>query len=65
VPPADKHRTVPPLAGNDSPPYPFPAAIASAGRLFFAGEHCSTDQAWIQGSLISSLRNVLWILTSP
>ncbi|NLR91896.1 flavin monoamine oxidase family protein [Flammeovirga agarivorans] len=32
------------------------------GRLFFAGEHCSTDQAWIQGSLISSLRETQNIL---
>lgn len=28
------------------------------GRLFFAGEHCSLDQAWIQGALIASLEAV-------
>lgn len=33
-------------------------AIQPDGRLFFAGEHCSTDQAWIQGALISSMRAV-------
>jgi monoamine oxidase len=27
----------------------------SEGRVYFAGEHCSTDQAWIQGALIASL----------
>jgi monoamine oxidase len=44
----------------------YPAAIAPApgGRLWFAGEHCSTDQAWIQGALISSLRGVLGVLQS-
>jgi monoamine oxidase len=30
----------------------------SEGRVFFAGEHCSTDQAWIQGALIASLEAV-------
>ena len=39
------------------------AAIALEGRLFFAGEHCSTDQAWIQGALISSMRSVLDIVS--
>lgn len=39
------------------------AAIALEGRLFFAGEHCSTDQAWIQGALISSMRSVLNIVS--
>jgi monoamine oxidase len=33
-------------------------AIRPEGRVFFAGEHCSTDQAWIQGALIASLRAV-------
>lgn len=42
----------------------YPAAIAPEGRLFFAGEHCSTDQGWIQGALIASLRAVLQILQS-
>lgn len=36
----------------------FPDARTTEGRLFFAGEHCSTDQAWIQGSLISTLQAV-------
>lgn len=36
----------------------FGAAVAPEGPLYFAGEHCSTDQAWIQGALISSLRAV-------
>lgn len=39
-------------------------AIQSENRLHFAGEHCSTDQAWIQGSMISSLRSVLEIVSS-
>lgn len=34
------------------------AAGKPEGRLFFAGEHCSLDQAWIQGALISSLQAV-------
>lgn len=40
----------------------FPDAIKPEGRLFFAGEHCSTDQAWIQGSMISSLQAVYDII---
>lgn len=28
-------------------------------RVFFAGEHCSAEQAWIQGALISAFRAVL------
>ncbi len=40
----------------------YQSAIAPEGRMFFAGEHCSTDQAWIQGALISSLRAVLEIV---
>ncbi|HEY0783674.1 MAG TPA: NAD(P)/FAD-dependent oxidoreductase [Thermoanaerobaculia bacterium] len=36
----------------------YPAAIRPEGRVFFAGEHCSTDQGWIQGALIASLRAV-------
>ena len=31
---------------------------APEGRVFFAGEHCSLDQAWIQGALIASLEAV-------
>jgi monoamine oxidase len=40
----------------------FPLAREPEGRLFFAGEHCSTDQAWIQGSLISTLEALEQIL---
>ena len=32
--------------------------IKPEGNLFFAGEHCSLDQGWIQGAIISSLRAV-------
>lgn len=39
-------------------------AIRPEGRLFFAGEHCSTDPAWIQGALIASLRAVDEIVTA-
>ena len=28
-------------------------------RVFFAGEHCSAEQAWIQGALVSALQAVL------
>jgi len=42
----------------------YPAAIRPEGRLFFAGEHCSTDQGWIQGALIASLRAVLQIAST-
>ena len=38
-------------------------AISPEGRCFFAGEHCSTDNGWIQGSLISALRSVLDIVS--
>ncbi|WP_339694981.1 NAD(P)/FAD-dependent oxidoreductase [uncultured Roseivirga sp.] len=33
-------------------------AISSEGNLFFAGEHCSLDNGWIQGAIISSLKAV-------
>ncbi len=36
----------------------YPAAIRAEGRLHFAGEHCSLDQGWIQGALMSALRAV-------
>lgn len=32
--------------------------IQPEGNLFFAGEHCSVDHAWIQGAINSSLRAV-------
>jgi monoamine oxidase len=34
------------------------AACQSEGDFHFAGEHCSTDQAWIQGAAMSALRAV-------
>lgn len=34
------------------------AAIRPEGRLHFAGEHCSLDQAWIQGAVMSGIRTV-------
>jgi monoamine oxidase len=43
----------------------YPDAIRPDGRLYFAGEHCSTDQGWIQGALIASLRAVLQIVSTP
>lgn len=33
-------------------------AIRPEGGLHFAGEHCSLDQGWIQGALVSGLRAV-------
>lgn len=32
--------------------------ISPEGNLFFAGEHCSLDQGWIQGAIISALRTI-------
>ncbi|MGK7953550.1 MAG: flavin monoamine oxidase family protein [Xenococcaceae cyanobacterium] len=32
--------------------------ISPEGNLFFAGEHCSLDQGWIQGAIISALRAI-------
>ena len=40
-------------------------AIRPEGRLFFAGEHCSLDQAWIQGALISALRAAEEVIQTP
>jgi monoamine oxidase len=37
-------------------------AIRSEGKVHFAGEHCSQDQGWIQGALISALRSVEAVL---
>jgi monoamine oxidase len=39
-------------------------AIRSEGHLHFAGEHCSLDQGWIQGALISGLRAVEGVVSS-
>lgn len=33
-------------------------AIRPQGNIHFAGEHCSLDQAWIQGAVMSALRVV-------
>lgn len=33
-------------------------AISQEGNLFFAGEHCSLDNGWIQGAIISALKAV-------
>ncbi len=38
------------------------SAVQPEGSFHFAGEHCSTDQAWIQGAAISALRAVEEIL---
>lgn len=38
-------------------------AIKAEGRLYFAGEHCSLDQAWIQGAIRSALTAVEAIVT--
>jgi monoamine oxidase len=38
--------------------YYYHAAIAPEGNLHFAGEHCSLDQAWIQGAIKSALRAI-------
>ena len=40
------------------------AAIRPEGKLHFAGEHCSVDQAWIQGAAMSGLRTVEEIVNS-
>lgn len=39
--------------------------IKSEGRLYFAGEHCSLDQAWIQGAVDSAWRAVGEIAARP
>jgi len=38
-------------------------AVQTEGAVHFAGEHCSTDQAWIQGAIMSGLRAVEEIVT--
>jgi monoamine oxidase len=43
----------------------YQAAIRPENSVYFAGEHCSTDQAWIQGALISALRAVEQIVSAP
>jgi monoamine oxidase len=44
-------------------PQYYEGAIAPNGRVYFAGEHCSTDNGWIQGALIAALRAVLEIVS--
>lgn len=39
-------------------------AIQPEGRLHFAGEHCSLDQGWQQGAIISGLRAVEEIVSA-
>jgi len=39
--------------------------IKPEGNLFFAGEHCSLDNGWIQGAIISSLRAVENLVERP
>jgi monoamine oxidase len=36
----------------------FHSATQSEGRLHFAGEHCSLDQGWMQGAIMSGIRSV-------
>lgn len=40
----------------------FEALARPEGRVFFAGEHCSSFRAWIEGAVISSLRCVAGLL---
>lgn len=40
------------------------AGAESEGNIYFAGEHLSTDQGWIQGALISGLRAVEELVSS-
>jgi len=39
-------------------------SIKSEGTVYFAGEHCSLDQGWIQGAIISGLRSIEEIVSS-
>lgn len=50
------------LRPNDMSDY-YADSIVAEGGLHFAGEHCSLDQAWIQGAAISSLRAIKEIVT--
>jgi len=38
-------------------------AFSPEGSVFFAGEHCSLENAWIQGALVSALRAVEQIVS--
>ncbi len=41
----------------------YPHTFTPEGSVFFAGEHCSLENAWIQGALISALRAVEQIVS--
>jgi monoamine oxidase len=43
----------------------YQSAIRPEGNVHFAGEHCSLQQAWIQGALVSALRAVEEIVAKP
>jgi monoamine oxidase len=45
------------LRPNDMKEY-YPDAIRPEPGIHFAGEHCSMDQAWMQGAALSALRVV-------
>jgi monoamine oxidase len=36
----------------------YPHTLTPEGSVFFAGEHCSLENGWIQGALIGALRAV-------
>ena len=38
--------------------------IKPEGRLYFAGEHCSLDQGWMQGAITSALEAVRKLVAS-
>ncbi len=42
----------------------YKSTIKKEGRLHFAGEHCSLDQGWIQGAIVSALRVVEEVVES-
>lgn len=42
----------------------YKATLRPEGNLFFAGEHCSLDNGWIQGAIISGLKAVEDLLAS-
>ena len=41
----------------------FRHTVCPEGRLFFAGEHCSRKQAWLEGAVESALYQVKNIIT--
>ncbi|MBW8308571.1 MAG: FAD-dependent oxidoreductase [Candidatus Paracaedibacteraceae bacterium] len=40
----------------------YKTTIQPEGRIFFAGEHCSSHQGWIQGAIMSALETVSTII---